>query len=302
MTDIDPKLLILFTKTVRHNGINGTARALSIPKATISRNLSKLEADLGARLFERSMHGLHLTEAGQRIFAFGQRIEDEVEEAKNAVESAQNSMAGQIRVATPLTFGRSLLSPMLPKFFSLYPGIHLELELTNRAVDPVEENFDVVVRLGPLPDSNLIAKLLGTVQFIACASPAYLSSKKPVNRPEDLSDLEVIESFSGTRQAVWDFTHQGTEAQIPVHGKLDVNDPIVRRDAAIAGLGISLIPSWLAKPAIGQGLLTPILPYWQPKKTTKIYALYARRHNLSSKTRSFLTFLESEISAFLSQS
>lgn len=302
MTDIDPKLLILFTKTVRHNGINGAARALSIPKATISRNLSRLEAELGARLCERSAHGLHLTEAGQRIFAFGQRIENELEEAKNAVESAQKSLSGQIRVATPLTFGRSLLSPMLPKFFELYPSIHLELELTNRSVDPVEENFDVVIRLGPLPDSNLIAKLLGTVHFIACASPDYLHSKKPLKTPEDLSDLEIIESFSGARQTVWDFIRQDQDVQIPVHGKLDVNDPIVRRDAAIAGLGVSLIPSWLAKPAIAQGLLTPVLPDWKPKNTTNIYAIYARRHNLSSKTRSFLTFLESEISVFLAHS
>lgn len=299
MTDIDPKLLILFTKTVRHNGINGAARALSIPKATLSRNLSRLEAELGAKLCERSAHGLHLTEAGQRIFTFGQRIENDVEEAKNAVESAQKSMSGQIRVATPLTFGRSLLSPLLPKFFELYPSIHLELELTNRSVDPVEENFDVVIRLGPLPDSHLIAKLLGTVHFIACASPDYLRSNKPVNTPEDLSDLEVIESFSGARQTLWDFIYQGKEVQIPVHGKLDVNDPIVRRDAAIAGLGVSLIPSWLAKPAIAEGVLVPVLPHWQPKTTTKIYAVYARRHNLSVKTRSFLTFLHHEIAAFL---
>lgn len=295
MTEIDPKLLVLFTKTVRYNGINGTARALSIPKATLSRNLAKLEADLGCKLFERSPHGLHLTEAGQRIFSFGQRIADEVEEAKSAVESTQKHMAGQIRVATPLTFGRSLLSPMLPKFFKLYPAIRLTLELTNRTVDPIEESFDVVIRLGPLPDSNLIAKPIGTVRFIACASPDYLKSIKPITKPDDLSALDVIESFSETGRATWAFMHQGNEVQIPVQGKLDVNDPIVRRDAAIAGLGISLIPSWLAKPAIERGALTPVLPTWQPKKMTKIYALYARRQNVSSKTRSFLEFLEHEM-------
>lgn len=299
MAEIDPKLLVLFTKAVRHNGINGAARALGLPKATISRNLAKLEAELGARLFERSQHGLHLTEAGQRIFSFGQRIADDVEEARNAVESTQKYLAGQIRVATPLTFGRSLLSPILPKFFEMYPAIHLTLEVTNRVVDPIEENFDVVIRLGPLPDSQLIAKLLATIRFSACASPAYLKSQKPVNRPEDLSALDVIESFSGTGQAIWAFTRQGDEVQIPVHGKLDVNDPIVRRDAAIAGLGVSLVPSWLAKSAIEKGLLVPVLPSWQPKQVTKIYALYARRHNLSSKTRSFLEFLEREMAVFL---
>lgn len=299
MTEIDPKLLVLFTKTVRYNGINGTARALSIPKATLSRNLAKLEADLGCKLFERSPHGLHLTEAGQRIFSFGQRIADEVEEARSAVESTQKHMAGKIRVAMPLTFGRSLISPVLPKFFKLYPAITLTLELTNRTVDPIEESFDVVIRLGPLPDSNLIGKPIGTVRFIACASPDYLQSVKPITKPEDLSELDIIESFSETGQTIWAFMNQGHEVHIPVQGKLDVNDPIVRRNAAIAGLGVSLIPSWLAKPAIERGTLTPILPTWQPKKTTKIYALYARRQNVSSKVRSFLDFLEHEMLTLL---
>lgn len=299
MLEIDPKLLVLFTKTVRYNGINGTARALSIPKATLSRNLAKLEADLGCRLFERSAHGLRLTEAGQRIFSFGERIAEEVEEARNAIESTQKHLAGQIRVATPLTFGRSLFSPMLPKFFKLYPEITLTLELTNRIVDPIEESFDVVIRLGPLPDSNLIAKPLGTVRFIACASPDYLRSAKQITKPQDLSDHDVIESFSGAGEAIWTFLHRGNEVHISVHGKLDVNDPIVRRDSTIAGLGISLIPSWLAKPAIERGALIPILPTWQPKKMTKIYALYARRQNLSSKTRSFLEFLQREMAVLL---
>lgn len=295
MAEIDPKLLVLFTKTVRYNGISGTARALSIPKATISRNLSKLEAELGTKLFERSLNGLHLTETGQRIFAFGQRIADEVEEARNAVETAQKTMSGQMRVATPLTFGRSLLSPILPKFLKLHPNLSLELELTNRIVDPVEENFDVVVRLGPLPDSGLIAKPLGAVDFLACASPSYLAAHKTIKKPEDLSSLEVIESFSGDKLVMWEFVQKEREVRVPVYGKLDVNDPIVRRDATIAGLGISLLPSWLAKPALEKKMLSLVLPEWQSKKDTKIYALYARRRNLSSKTRAFLEFIEKEI-------
>lgn len=295
MMEIDPKLLILFTKTVRHNGISSTSRALSIPKATISRNLSKLEADLGTKLFERSLNGFHLTETGQRIFAFGQRIAEEVEEARNAVETVQKTMSGQIRVATPLTFGRSLLSPVLPKFLKLHPYLHLELELTNRIVDPVEENFDIVIRLGPLPDSDLIAKPLGTVHFVTCASPDYLATHKPIERPEDLSDLEVIEAFSGAKQIMWEFFQKDQNIRVPVYGKLDVNDPIVRRDATIAGLGISLLPSWLAKPALEQKKLSLVLPAWHSKKDTKIYALYASRRNLSSKTRVFLEFMEKEI-------
>lgn len=172
MNDLDPKLLVLFAKVVRLNSISRAARLLSIPKATISRSLTRLEDALGSRLFERSSRGMRLTEAGERIARHGQRVVEEIEEAKAAIGATQTAMSGQLRIATPLTFGRSLLSPVLPRFLARHPQLHVEVELTNRRVDPSEENFDLVVRLGPLADTSLVAKPLGIVNFAACASPA----------------------------------------------------------------------------------------------------------------------------------
>jgi len=238
MNDLDPKLLVLFAKVVRLNGVSRAARVLSMPKATISRGLSRLEESLGARLFERSSRGMRLTKSGERIYLHCQRVAEEVEEAKAAIGSTQNAISDQLRIASPLTFGRSLLSPVLPRFLTRHPQLRVEVELTNRRVDPAEENFDLVIRLGPLADSALVAKPLGAVHFAVCASPCYLKSRAAIERPEDLSRHAVIDLFDGAERRNWAFTRDGEEVKVEVVRRLDTNDPIMRREAAVAGLGI----------------------------------------------------------------
>ncbi|MFA5682565.1 MAG: LysR family transcriptional regulator [Hydrogenophaga sp.] len=223
MNDLDPKLLVLFAKVVRLNGISRAARVLSMPKATISRGLSRLEESLGVRLFERSSRGMRLTEAGERISVHCQRVVDEVEEAKSAIGSAQTVMSGRLRIASPLTFGRSFLSPALPKFLARHPQLRVEVELTNRLVDPTEENFDLVVRLGPLADSSLVAKPLGPVYYAACASPGYLKSRAKIERPEDLARHSAIDFFNGADHHNWSFARDGEQVDVEVIRLLDAN-------------------------------------------------------------------------------
>ncbi|MGE4338325.1 MAG: LysR substrate-binding domain-containing protein [Pigmentiphaga sp.] len=299
MKDLDPKQFVLFTRVVRLNGISRASRILALPKATISRHLSNLEDSLGTRLLERSARGIRLTEAGERIYHHGQRVIEELEEAKAAIDSTQTVMTGQLRIASPLTFGRSLLSPILPRFLARHSQLTIEVELTNRRVDPTEENVDLVIRLGPLADSALVARPLGLVHFAPCASPAYLASRTRIERPEELSRHAAIDFFNGAEKLAWTFCRGDESATVEVARRVDANDPILRRDAAVAGLGISLLPVWLLRNELASGQLEIVLSAWQSTRQNEIYAMYPNRRSLSTKSRAFLEFLEQEIPPML---
>lgn len=295
LKDLDPKLLMLFAKVVDSGGISPAARLLGMPKATVSRSLSKLEESLATRLIERTSRRMRLTEPGGTIYRHARRIADEIEEAKAAIGSIQDVAQGQLRIASPLTFGRSLLSPVLPKFLAQHPQLRVEVELTNRRVDPVEEDFDFVIRLGPLADTSLVARPLGEILFLACASPGYLKAHAKLKHPEDLARHAVIDFFEGAARHRWEFVRNENRVEVEVVPRFDANDPIVRRDATVAGIGISLLPLWLVHDAVRQGKLQIVLPQWRPTLTNGIYALFPNRRSLSVKSRSFLTFLDEEV-------
>ena len=291
----DPKHLVLFAKVVELGGVRSAARVLSVPKTTISRAIAQLEATLGAQLFERTPRRIRLTELGQLFFQHCRRVVQEIEEAEAAVGTLQGVARGRLRVACPVTFGRSLLSPVLSGFLQEYPEIRMELELTNRKVDPAEEGFDFVIRLGPLGDSSLIAKDLGALTFALCASPRYLGTCAAPAHPRDLERHPVIDFFGGAERHVWTFVRDKESVSVEVTPRLDANDPMVRRDAAVAGLGIALLPIWLYKSEARAKRLARLLPSWHPAVSTRIYALYPSRRSLTPKSRAFLSFLQREM-------
>lgn len=291
----DPRNLVLFAKAVELGGVRAAARVLSVPKTTISRAIAQLETRLGAQLIERSPRKIRLTELGQVFFQHSRRVVQDIEEAEAAVGSMQGVARGRLRVAAPVTFGRSLLSPVLASFLRDYPEIRLELELTNRKVDPAEEDFDVVIRLGPLDDSSLVAKDLGALSFVLCASPRYLARGARPSHPRELAQHKVIDFFGGADHRVWTFMREGESQSVEVSPRLDANDPMVRRDAAVAGLGIALLPIWLFNAEAPAKRLVRLLPGWHAAASTRIYALYPSRRSLTPKSRAFLSFLQEEI-------
>jgi LysR family transcriptional regulator, regulator for bpeEF and oprC len=291
----DPKHLILFAKVVEFGGVRSAGRVLSIPKTTISRAIARLEAALGTQLIERSPRKIRLTELGEVFFQHCQRVAQEIEEAEAAIGTLRGVVRGRLRVAAPVTFGRSLLSPAISGFLQTYPDISLELELTNRKVDPAEEGFDFVIRLGPLEDSSLIAKDLGPLRYVVCASPGYLKRSARIDRPHDLERHTVIDFLEGGERHVWTFLRDEETVKIEVTPRLDANDPFVRRDAAVAGLGIVLLPHWLFTAEARATRLTMVLPEWHPAANTRLYALYPSRRSLTPKSRAFLSFLQQTI-------
>jgi LysR family transcriptional regulator for bpeEF and oprC len=296
----DPKYLLIFAKVVECGGITAAARVLGIPKATVSRAVTRLETELSTRLLERSSRKIRLTESGNILFEHCLRIAEEIDRAEAAVGTHEGVVRGKLKVAAPFTFGHFLLSPILPDFLTQHPEVQAEVELTNRRVDPVEEAFDLVVRVGALEDSTMIAKNIGEVPFGLFASPKYLKRDVPLRRPMDLERHALIGSLSSGERNVWKFVKGNEKASIRVvNARLDVNDPMVRLDAALAGVGVALLPLWIVRPYEKRGKLRRLLPEWQAVTTTRIHVLYPSRRSLTPKSRAFMTFLEKRVPPLL---
>jgi LysR family transcriptional regulator for bpeEF and oprC len=295
----DPKYLMIFAKVAECGSITAAARLLGIPKGSVSRAIAKIEKDLSARLVERSARRIRLTDSGNVLYQHCLRIAAEIESAEAAIGTLQGTVRGKLRVAAPSVFGRSLLSPLIPRFLLKYPDVHIELELTNRQVDPAEENVDFVIRVGALEDSALVVRGLGDVPFGLFAADSYMKDRPLPSHPRDLEEHCLIGSLSTSERNTWTFTRGAERAQVDIKARLDVNDPVIRMDSALAGIGIAHLPFWVIKLHGRAGSLQKILPAWQPVTTTRVYVLYPDRRSLTPKSRAFLGFLEEHIPPLL---
>lgn len=297
---MDPRHLLIFEKVVECGGITSAARVLGIPKATVSRAVAKIEKDLSTRLLERTSRKIRLTESGNVLFEHCLRIAEEIGRAEAAVGAIQGVVRGKLRIAAPFTFGHFLLSPILPDFLIQHPEVQTEIEVTNRRVDPVEEAFDLVVRVGVLEDSTMVAKSLGDVPFGLFASVRYLKRAMALKRPADLERHALIGSLGSGERNTWRFVKGSEKETIRVaNARLDANDPLVRLDATLAGVGIALLPLWIARAYEKKGRLRRVLPEWEAATTTRVHVLYPSRRGLTPKSRAFVSFLEKRVPPLL---
>ncbi|MGD9941740.1 MAG: LysR family transcriptional regulator [Burkholderiaceae bacterium] len=297
MPGCNPNDMLLFAKAAELGGISAAARATGRPKATISRAIARLENALNARLLARASHRITLTDSGQALLDHCQRIAEEVEDAQTRVGEIQGSVAGLLRVVVPVTFGRAQLGPLLPKLLTQHPLLRLEVRVSDRMVDPIKEGFDVAVLMGPLADSSLAARELGRASYGLYASPGYLAARAPVARPMDLAAHPLLTSSQPPLASCWSFERDGIKEDVvfPFTARLESNDASMRRDAAVAGLGIALVPSSICKEAVEAGLLLRVLPEWAVKRSVPIYAVWPGRRHMSPRLRAFLDFLDAEI-------
>lgn len=295
MKHCDPNDMLLFAKAAELQGISAAARALGRPKASVSRAVVRLETVLNARLLERTSRKVALTDAGRVFLAHCQRVAEEVENAEAEIGHLQGAVRGTLRVAVPMTFGRALLAPLLPQFLATYPELRLELRITDRAFDPVEDGLDVVVRQGPLGDSSLMSRELGRAYYGAYATPAYLAAHPPIRQPEDLAAHAVLDFFNGKDRKICSFTRNGEQRDVTVQPRVDLNDAVMRRDAALQDIGIALAPIAICTEALRQGQLKRVLPDWICLRSAAMFALWSGRRHLPPRLRAFLDFLSEAI-------
>ena len=280
-----------FVKVSETKSFTEAAARLGQSKSAISRHITALETELGARLFHRSTRTLALTEAGQSYYERVARILSDIEEADRAVTQLQSAPRGRLRVNAPMSFGFLHLAQVLPVFLARYPEVTIDLAMNDRFVDLVDEGFDVAVRIGGMADSSLIAKRLGPVRRVVCASPDYLQRCGVPLTPDDLRHHACLRNTTMQTTHEWTFMRKdGTLWPVDVKGPLTANNGDALRIAALKGLGLTLLPTFIVGADMQAGHLVPVLePYVEQRLS--IHAVYPTARHLSPKVRAFVDFL-----------
>ena len=292
---LDLAQLRTFVRIADLGSVSGAARALGMPKSSVSRSLARLEEVVGAALIERSTRRLRLTDAGLLLQRHARRILDDVAEAENAVGGLIGRPSGTLRVSVGFTFAVGPLAPMLPAFLARYPEVRVVLTVDNRNADLLVDDIDVSIRIGPLPDSELIARKLGAIELWPCASPAYLAEHGTPRSMEDMLAHKLIAHFD--RRTSWRIpTGSGTIRELQTEPWTVIPEPAVTKIVILGGAGIGWLPDFDARDAVDVGTLVRLLPD-QPADSVDVHALYPSHRSLSAKVRVFIDALTTHMTA-----
>ena len=282
-----------FARIAELSSISAAARTLCLPKSSISRSLTRLEADIGAVLVDRSARHLRLTDAGGLFRPHALRILADVDEAGTALDGFAGVPRGTLRVSVPFTLAVALIAPMLPSFLANHPEVRVVLDVENRVIDMPVEAADLVIRVGMLSDSDLIARRLLTTEVWTCASPAYLDKHGTPITVGGLSGHALVGGFD--RPMIWSYrSPDGKPEQIEFRPANVVSDSAVLEGLLIGGAGIGRLPHFLARKSVASGHLVHLLSDTRGD-TIDIHAIYASHRSLSAKVRVFIDALVSEL-------
>lgn len=247
-----------FLAVAEAGGFGRAADQMALSKSVVSRRVSRLEEDLGARLITRSTKGVVMTEAGEALRARARHAFDDLHDALTDAARREGELTGLLRVTAPLSFGVAHLSTFLAEFMVAHPKLKLDVSYSDRRVDILAEGFDVAVRMGSLPDSALVARRVAPLRVLILASPAYLARHGAPRRPRDLATHECI-LYVAPEGDLWRFREGDRYTSVRITGRLRADNGDAIREAAIAGLGIAGLPSFLLGDAVPSGALVPIL-------------------------------------------
>lgn len=284
--------LIVFARVVQLGSMSEASRQLNTSRSAVSKQIAKLEQRLGVRLLHRNTRQLSLTEAGENLLPQATNIANSLETINRLGEDLQGEIKGLLRVTCSTGLGRACLVPLLPEFHQRYPDIRIQLMLEDRNANLIDEQVDVAIRVGHLPNSSLVARHLGDLSWQIAASPKYLARRGNPQTPSDLNAHDCLHYRNKTHaMETWHFEGQNGTQAINVKGPLSINDTSALISAAEAGMGILLLDKNMLVPSIKAGTLVPVLPTYQLNPGLPVYALYPARQYLSAKTRVFVAFL-----------
>ncbi len=285
---MDLNELLVFARVVQAGSFTAAAKALRMPKSTVSRKVSELEERVGAQLLQRTTRTLHLTEVGRAYYAHCERIVAEAEAAELAVTRLQAGPHGLLRVTTPLSV--SFLAPLVARFMEQYPDVQVELLCTDRAVDLMEEGFDLAVRAGRLPDSSLMARRLGDIERVVVAAPEYLQARGAPRSPADLVRHDCLFFGTSLRGNVWTLHASGRSVDVKVSGRLVVNEPDMLHAVTLQGAGVALLPGLQCGEDLASGRLQRVLPDWS-SAGAPVHAVYPPTRHHVPKVMAFVEVL-----------
>lgn len=288
MTDINQ--MLVFAHVVETGSFSEAARRLGLSRSAISKSIAGLERSLGARLLNRSTRHLSTTEVGAAFFDHCKRISDEVELAKQVVDSLHSRPRGVLRVAASVAFGTLHIAPALSDFMTLYPEIDIDMTIIDRPVDLAEEGFDVVIRVYETPPDNIVARKIAPAGHRLCATPEYFARHGIPAKPEDLTRHNCLDYIHSGDKGIWRFKGPDGEIAVPVSGRLRINDDDALSHAVLGGLGVALLPTFLVNEELRSGKLIAALSEYLPVQRY-VYAMYLPTKHLPMKIRAFVDFL-----------
>lgn len=282
--------ILTFVRIADAGNLSAAARTMGRSLPAVSRSLIQLEAHLGVRLFHRSTRTTRLTEAGQQYLERCRRILAELDEANASVSELGSSLAGPISMTAPILFGQKYVTPLVMEFLASHSDVTLHLALTDQFVNIVESGIDFAVRIGELPDSNLVARRLGTLRRVACASPGYLAQRGTPKHPKALTDHNCLQFSSLSPTPFWDFHVDGKIQPFRVRGSFSSNNAVPIINAARNGLGIIVVLSYQVQELIESGDLCIILRSYEPPPIP-VQAVYPSGRFLPTRIRTLIALL-----------
>ena len=290
--------LAIFVTVIEQGNFSKAAKKLGVTPSAVSRQISRLEDALALKLLQRTTRKLALTESGKITFDYCKQMLDAAEQAVNASSSVNTIPSGLLRIAAPKSLANQVLRPLFVEFSNKYPAIKLHLKVTDRVLDPIHDAIDILIHINEKPIESLVNIKIGRAEQIVCASPNYLKKYGTPTHPEQLKGLPCIclgESVTDNR---WRFTKGNQQATVQVDGNYLVNHSGMRLDAIEQGLGIGSLPDYVAKQAIKDGSLVPILEAWQRQGNYQgdICLQFLQSKYMPSKSRAFIDFIKDKMS------
>jgi DNA-binding transcriptional LysR family regulator len=281
----------VFVKVVEQGSFARAAERLDMSTSAVSRRLAELETHLDTRLLNRTTRRISLTESGQAFYERALQVLADLDEAEALASSSTATPRGTIRLTCSINFGVKHLAPAMGCFQARYSAVLFDVSVSDRFVDLVEEGRDLAIRIGDIGNANLIARKIGEMRLVTCASPAYLKRHGTPRRPEDLGRHNCLTYEYAPVRNQWSFRNRdGADVKVRIAGSVHGNNGEMLAAIAVEGVGIAFEPDFIVSPLIKAGKLVPILKNYQPAPLP-IYAIYPSRRHLSAKVRSFVDFL-----------
>ena len=300
---MEMRSLQVFVDVARRGSFAAAARARGLDPSSVSRTIVALEREVGIRLFQRTTRRLALTEAGAGYFRRIEALLDELDRAREEAQAVSAAPSGTLRLTASVAFGQVCLVPLLDRFREAFPGLALELLMTDANLDLVAERIDLAVRLAPDIGVDLVCAKLADTRYRVCASPGYLASAPPLEAPSALSWHACLRFMLPEFRSRWLFRDKAGEVEeVPVTGALLISNALALREAALAGLGPSLLPTWLIGSELASGRLVDLFPDYEVTATsfeTAAWLLYPSRAFLPNKVRVAIDFLRQHLGGWL---
>ena len=286
----DLERMAIFARVVETKSFSETARRLGLSKSLVSKEVTRLEKSLGARLLNRTTRAMSLTEAGALLYDHCARIVEELEQAKLAVGHINTAPRGLLRVSASVAFGTLHIAPALPDFLARYPEVRIDMVIGDRFVDLADEGFDVAVRISREPAPNLVARRLAPVNRKIVATPGYFERHGVPAAPADLARHNCLTYTHISPQGTWSLRGPGGDIAVPIAGNLRLNDDEALSAAVLGGLGVALLPTFIIGRDLQEGRLQAVMSDYVPSER-HIHAVYLPNRHLPAKVRAFIDFL-----------